>query len=622
MLDALRQAAGGTVSKILMGILVISFGIWGVAGRMVNDFGAATLARVGSQEITVPEFARAQEEYQSLAQQSGRQITPDQVLDQLLLSAALDDEAHRANLGVSEDHIAQSIAKDPRFHGQGGAFDRNVFQAVLQNSGLNRDDYVRNVRKNMVRQQIASSVGTGIAVPEPLVQALYRYQNEERTISFITVDAAAIDPVGTPDAKTLQAYFDENKEQFRAPEYRKLGLLVVDPSTLADPKAVKEEDVAAEYQRRKDFFTSPERRHVEQIRFATPDAAEQALKKAEAGTDFAALAKDAGMKPEDVDLGMKTEAEFLDPAIAKAAFAAKPNTVVPVLKDALQPSLIRVTEVAPGSVTALQEVAPRLRQDLATRAARSRVQDLFNQIEDERAGGSTLEEVGKKISVPYRVIPAVAADGTSPDGAKVELPAQAQLLKGAFDSDVGVDNNAIRAGDEGYVFYDVLETEPAHDRKLEEVRDRVVKAWQAQETETRIAEKTEALLGRLQKGEALAALAAEIGKPVQTDEHVKRGTSATGLSANAVAQAFAGPQGHVADADSDTPPARILLKVDLVTVPAYFAEASDAQAIKTQLADALRSDVLQSFNRQLLQSRSTSVDNNVFAQLTGASQSR
>jgi peptidyl-prolyl cis-trans isomerase D len=621
MLDRLRQGAGGPVAKILMGILVISFGIWGVAGRMTN-FGVDTLARVGDQRITVADFQRTEQQLQRLAEQTGRQPDPRQVLDQMLLNAALDDEAHNFNLGVSDQHAAAEIARDQSFKGADGTFDENHFQLLLKNAGIDPDHYVTGIKKDLVRQQMTGSIAAGIEVPQPILEALYRYQNEERTVSYVVVDASAITPVGTPDDAALKAYFDANKEKYRAPEYRKLGLLVVDPAKLADPKAVADADVAAEYEKRKASYTRPERRHIQQIHFSGKEAAEAALTKLQGGADFAQVAQENGVSPADLDLGMKSKAEIIDPKVADAAFAAQPNTVVPVLDSSLGPTIVRVTEVEAGSVTPLAEVAPRLKQDLATRAARDHVRTFYDQVEDERAGGATLEEVAKKLSLPYRVVDAVAQDGTAPNGSPVaDLPVKDPLLKEAFDSDVGVENNAVRGNDDSFVFYDVLEVTPTRDRALDEVKTAVVGDWAAQETQNRVAEKAEALLGRLQKGEALATIAAEIGKPVQAAEHVKRGDPA-GLSAGAAKEAFAGPEGHVGNAESDAPPARILFKVDRVIAPAYFAEAADSKYIKQQFTQALTKDIVESYNRQVLQGRDTRIDNNVFAQITGNNQAQ
>ncbi len=622
MLDRMRQGAKGWVSKFLMLLLVLSFAVWGIGG--FEGYGAGTVAKVGDEEITVPEFARVYGQFQQNAQLSGQQVKPEQVLSQLLLNAALDDEARQSNLGVSDQRVAQQIAADLTFHGPGGGIDRNRFDLLLQNAGIRSEDFVRDVRQQAVREQIASSLATGVAVPQPLVEALYRFQNEERTISFVVVDEATIEPVATPDDATLQAYFDANKERFRAPEYRKLGLLTLEPGSLADPAAITDEDVAAEYERRKPDLTRPERRRIEQIRFESREAAEQAMATVQGGMDFAALAQSRNLAPADIDLGIKTREEILDPAVAEAGFTAEPNVVVPAIEGALEPSLIRVVEIEPGSVPPLDEAAPRIREDLALRAAREKVQGLYDQIEDERAGGATLAEVAATLGLPYRTVDAVARDGTAPDGTPVPgIPAQEQLLGEAFESDVGVETSPIRdAAADSAIFFEVVEIIPERDRTLEETRAAVAAAWQAEETEKRIAERAEALLARLQQGETLQAIGAEIGKPVQTLEGVKRGAPPAGLSANAVAQAFAGPEWHVANAESDTPPDRILLRVDRVTVPAFFAEAADAQAIRTQLAGALRNDILGSFNRQLLQQRPTQVNNAAIAQLTGTPQTQ
>jgi peptidyl-prolyl cis-trans isomerase D len=478
------------------------------------------------------------------------------------------------------------------------------------------------IRQDLVREQITASVATGIDVPQPVVEALYRFQNEERTVSFITVDGSAIEPVAAPDPAALQAFFDENKEQFRAPEYRKLALLTLDPTALANPAAVTPEELAAEYERRKANFTRPERRRVEQIRFETREAAEQAMATIKAPGDFATVAASRNLAPADMDQGLKTQAEILDQAVAAAAFAAQPNVPVAVLDNAVEPSIIRVTEIEPGSVEPLEEVAERLRGEVATRLARERIQESFDKVEDERAGGATLEEIAKTQSLQFRLVDAVAKDGTAPDGSPVELPVKDQLLTEAFESDIGVENNPIRGPGESYVFFEVVETIPARDRTLEEAREQVVSAWTAAETEKRVNDRANTLFGRLQNGEALPALAAEIGQPVQTIERVRRGPPPAGLSANAAAQAFAGPEGHVANAEGDTPPARILLRVDRVTSPAYFAEAADAQAIKRQLGEALRNDVLQSYHRQLLQERPTRINNQTYAQITGNNQAQ
>jgi peptidyl-prolyl cis-trans isomerase D len=230
--------------------------------------------------------------------------------------------------------------------------------------------------------------------------------------------------------------------------------------------------------------------------------------------------------------------------------------------------------------------------------------------------------VADKMSLPYRVAEAVSRDSKTPEGGQLtDLPGGAQLVAEAFESDVGVENSPLRGEGDSWVFYEVLEVTPERDRTLDEVRSEATSAWAAAETRNRIAARADALFERLKSGEPLATLAAEIRKPVQKIASMKRGEPPPELGTNAAAQAFAGPKGHVANAEGEGA-SRILLQVDDVVVPAFLAASADAASIKEQLAPAFLNDVIASYNQQVLQSRETRVNNAAFQQLTGRLQTQ
>jgi len=340
----------------------------------------------------------------------------------------------------------------------------------------------------------------------------------------------------------------------------------------------------------------------------------------QAGEAFDVVA--TATKKEVTDLGVKTKAEVLDPAVAEAAFKAEANKPVLVTEGALQPSVALVTSIEPETVTSLAEATPEIRKDLAVQAASDKAPDLYDKIEDERAGGATLEEAAAKLKLPYRVIDAISADLKAPDGKLVEgIDNGAAVMKEAFESDVGVENSAVRGSGESWTFFEVLGITPARDRTLDEVHKDVVAAWTAAETQKRIGELADSLFTKLKGGATLASLATEINKQVQTLEGVKRNASMPPLTENAVNQAFAGPEGHVANAEGDGN-AHILLKVDKVTAPAFFADAADSKAIQEQVSQALRNDLLTTYNRQLLASRSTTINDAAYRQITGQSQTQ
>ena len=632
MLDSMRQAASGWTAKVLLGLLIGSFAIWGISGQFFG-YGTGTVATVGQSEVTAISFDRAlRQRMLALGQQLQRGVSleqaralgiPEQVLAELVGQAALDDQTRLFNLGISQDMLAREIAANPNFQGIGGTFDRSQFQAVLRNARTTETDYIRDLKGSILRRQLAGAIAGDITAPKPLTEALYRYQNETRTISFLTVGKDAIEPVGEPDDATLFSYFDQNKGRFRAPEYRNLGIIMIDPKSVSDPDAVTAEQIKAAYDERISEFSKAERRKIQQIRYANEDAARAAMRLAETGTDIVELAKANNLTERDIALGLKAKVEIVDIAVAEAAFKAPADRIVAVYDGTLGPALIKVSEIEAGFVTPFTEVQDRLRREIAEQAAGNKVLDLFDTIEDERAGGSTLAEIAANLNLDYQKVDAVAADGSAPDGSLVTgLPEQQALLIDAFQSDIGVENDALRSGSEGYVFYEVLDITDDRDRTLDEARSDVVAAWQAEEISARVGARSEDLLARMKAGVTLSAIASDIGVQVKVATDIKRSGDAKGLSANAVAQAFAGPEGHLANAEADDGPERLIVRVEAISAPAFFAQSQDAEFITTRLGQAMQNDILQAYSGHLLNQRKTTVNSAVYQQLVGQTQQR
>ncbi len=624
MLDSIRKASGGLTAKIFLGILVLSFLFWGISSQFFG-YGTGTVARVGDAEVTAQEFNTAlRQRMLDLGRRIGRGVSleqaramglPQQVLSELVAEAALNDQAGRFNLGVSEDRLAQAIADDPSFRGVGGSFDRQRFQGILRNLGINEDTFIGQVRDRIVRRQLATAIAGDVKAPSAMVEAYYRYGNETRTISYITLDESFAGTITDPGDAALKEYFDQNKDIFGAPEYRVLGYVSLQPEALADPASVADTDVRASYDARIAEFTRAERRRILQIRYDTTEEAQSALDALGAGGTFTDLLAAKNLSESDVDLGLKTRAEIIDQRVAEEAFGGPANSLIKVLDAALGPAVIKITQVEDGSVDPFEAVSDQLRTELAQRDAADAILDMYDKIEDDRAGGATLAEIGGKIGLDYKTIGGVASDGGMRGGASsVGIPGFAAMVADAYQSDVGVENDPVRAGEDAWTFYEVLEIVPARDQALEEVRTEALAAWRLEETAASLGERAEALTDRLKGGETMAEIAAELGTTVSIAESLKR-QGESPLSNNARAQAFAGPLGHVANSEGDTAPTRILLKVDNVTAPAFFGESSDAKTIRTQLEQSLTTDILQAYNSDLMQTRDPFINNAVYSQL-------
>src|SRR5437588_8063893 len=81
MLRGMRKASsnwlGKTIMAGVMGVLIISFGIWGIAD-IFRGFGQSTLATIGRTEISTDSFRQLYtEKLQQIGRQFGRPLSPD-----------------------------------------------------------------------------------------------------------------------------------------------------------------------------------------------------------------------------------------------------------------------------------------------------------------------------------------------------------------------------------------------------------------------------------------------------------------------------------------------------------------------------------------------------------------
>src|SRR3984893_8495977 len=229
MLRGMRKASSNWLGKIIMatvmGVLIISFGVWGIA-NIFRGFGQSTLATVGHTEISITDFRQLYtEKLQHIGRQFRRPLPADQarafgldrqLLQQTIAEAALDEEARRLGLGQSDAETMRLIFSDPNFKGLNGNFDPNRFQATIRQFGFTEQRYIADQRRVSLRRQIAGTVSAGLEPAKVLIEALSRFQNEQRSIEYVKLDTAQAGTIDPPSAEALAAYFDEHKTQFRA----------------------------------------------------------------------------------------------------------------------------------------------------------------------------------------------------------------------------------------------------------------------------------------------------------------------------------------------------------------------------------------------------------------------
>ncbi len=625
-LDTLRKGTARILGLILVGLLVISFAVWGIAD-VFTGYGAQTLIRVGDTQLNSQDYMRAQQEVlRAMSAQAGRSLSLQEaralgldarVLERLVGGAAVDTHAKHLGLAVSDAALLDQIMKDPAFKDGLGNFSPAAFAQALRNVGLNEQGYLHSMRETNLRRQLLTTIGEVAESPKVLLDALNRFNSETRILRYVLVPESAAGTVSEPTEEDLKRYYDNNQAKFTQPEYRKLGILAVTPETVKDQVNITENDLKATYEATKEQFGSPERRQLEQIAFPDNDAAKAAYEKIQSGTDFVEIAKTQGLNESDIDLGKVTRGELADLVIAEAAFTLEKDKVSEPLTGKLgSVVLLRVTAIEPGKSLTYEEAKADIEKKLLKDRAGGTIFDLHDKIEDELASGAQLAEIADKLKLTYQSIDQVDRQGKQPDGSTVTLPAQKELLNAAFATDTGVENDPIDAKDEGVIWYEVLGITPEQRKPFDQVKDEVAKLWRTDEMRNRAATYGQELVDSLTGGKTLEDLGKELNTEVLTSDALKRDGITVNVLPPTVAQAFTLPEGGYGSAASGIGEGRIVFKVDKVNPPTTLQE-NEITRLKQQIGLLISEDAIAEYFSALESRYGVSINEQALVKLVG-----
>jgi peptidyl-prolyl cis-trans isomerase D len=352
--------------------------------------------------------------------------------------------------------------------------------------------------------------------------------------------------------------------------------------------------------------------------FPNTEEAMAARSRIASGLSFEDLAKERGLNPSDVDLGMITKSAIIDSAIASAAFSLPSGEVSQPVQGRFGVALVKIGKIEPGLEPSYESIASNLKKEIATERARTKVAELRDKMEDERGGGASVIEAAQKLGLTAATIDAVDRSGRQPNGQPVgNIPRGLDVVSQAFNSDVGVDNDPISFNG-GSVWYDVLGITPSRERTLDEVKDQVEARWREDQIASRLRTKATEMVQKLEQGGNLADEAAAVGSKVETASGFRRDASLPGVPASAISAAFRTAKDGVGQTAGAGPSEWIVFRVTDVSVPPVDLASDDMKKLKETLQRGLTDEQIGQYVAKLETDIGTTINQAAFAQVTGA----
>ncbi|RBP77260.1 SurA N-terminal domain-containing protein [Marinobacter nauticus] len=554
MLQDIRDNAQSTIAKVIVGLLIISLSIWGMDAIIGGFTGEPEVATVNGQDITEREFLRTvqMESQQRLMQMEN----PDQslldedqirrdVLDALIREAVLTQDAQSQGLELTDADIDSLITQMPQFQVD-GQFNRDRFVATVRNLGMGVAEFRESMRKNYVVNQIRAAIAqTGVVAPENAAHLL-AIQNQTRDFRVLTLDGSSVQGQVDVTEADVQAYYDENRDQFRQPEQVDAAYITLSQGALAESIEVAEDELRTYYEERAEEYAREERRAAH-ILVEAGDEGQATLatiqQRLEEGESFAVLAEeysvDTVSAQEGGDLGFAGRGVY-DEAFEDALFGLEEGEVSGPVETSFGLHLIKLEEVRRSDVPAFDELREDLRLELARTKASERFAEVRSQLADAAYAADDLAGPAEELGLEIRVV-----EGVSRDGGAAPFD-HAGLVRQLFSEDVlegGYNTELIDVGDNVSVVARVREYHEPRQLELADVEPEIRRILERTETRDALAARVDELVAQLESGTSADELGA--GEWQQFED---QGRSVSGLSPRVVQEVFS-----MARPDGDSP---------------------------------------------------------------------
>jgi peptidyl-prolyl cis-trans isomerase D len=599
MLAVIRAFAKSWVAAILIGLLILSFAVFGV-GDVFKTRAQNEVVLAGSRSVSTAEFrAEFDRAKQNLEQQNGQQISNELAVenrfDSRVLEMLADREAMAAlmekmGLRPADALITREIQKIPAFFDQvSGRFDKRLYEEALARNNLTTTQFEQSVRDDIAQSHLATGLVDGLRPPRAYGALAVVFAQESRDLAVFNVGPGAVEPPKPPTDAQLTEFMKANAERLMRPEFRILSVVRFSSAQVADRVQVSEADILKQFNFRKDALNQPETRSLVQVPARDAGTARSVADRLAKGEDPAAVARSAGVEP--VLYAEKPRTAVVDAKVGEAAFAMSRGEVRTIQGD-LGLAVVKVTGITPGRTVTLQEIRPMLEAEARKTAAAEKVYAISQTYDDAHAAGANLDEAAAKAGVPVTTLGPVAEQGFDQTGRPVAGLSE-RLVQTAFRLPEGGESQIEEESPGESFVVRVDKVIPRALPPLAEVRQPLTGAWMNQEMAKRLRARAEALAERVRKGEDLNAVAASIGARTARLPGLTRQDATQGgpLSQEGFAQAFGTAKDGVFLAANPTAFAVTVGKVEAIAPPSAAENARSVEQVRPQLGMTLFSEI-------------------------------
>lgn len=379
MLQDIRDNSQGIIAKVIIGLIVAIFVLFGAESIIGGFVAAPSVATVNGEEITESQL---QIEMQTLlgslgvgAENLDQSLVEQLAVNQLVEETLLRQSTSRLGMSVSESRIDEALIANTNFQ-INGVFDPEFALRTMNTQGFSVGSYRDALKERMLLGQLVNAFSSSNFVTESELSKLAALDLQSRSFRYLSI---------TPGTRTLSmaitdeqisAYYQANQSQFTAAETVEVDYVLLDRAALMSEVSVDQSLIEKQYEEERAVFEGSAERRASHILFETSslidksqafEAASAALKRLEAGELFSDLAlelsSDIVSARDGGDIGYSGGDAFPE-EIELALTELKVDEISSPIVTDFGVHLVRLTEDNTKVFTPLEEVEDRIERDL------------------------------------------------------------------------------------------------------------------------------------------------------------------------------------------------------------------------------------------------------------------
>ena len=514
MLQDIRDNSQGLIAKIIVGVIIAVFALFGV----MRSTTLPGVAEVNGQEISEAQLQNNTQQLlnsigagiDSIDQDLLEQIALNQLIEQIILLQS----AEEASMVISSNEIDRQMLETVSFQ-IGGVFNPDLAVRTLAGQGYSVASYREFLRQQLVLSQIANAYSSSNFVTEAELNRLAELSGQTRDFRYISVILGARTLGLAISDDQIAAYYESNKEDFIDEESLVVRYVILDKDEISEEIEVDEIELKAQYEsEREEYEGSSEKRAAHILFEVGADLAEadvltlarETQQRILEGEDFEALAlefsSDIASAEEGGDIGY-TDGSAFPSEIEEALEILAVNEVSDPIITEFGVHLVKLTEDSVNSFQPYEEVVDRIERDKKSAEIELIYAERLQNLSNLAFETGDLLTISEELNLPILQSEPIGRSGGS------AIFSNQELIAAAFSDEVLMDGNnsdVVELGTGQAVVLRIQEFNEAAVPTLEEVQPEIAVIIRTEMERAEVQKVGENLLDATERGEGLDEL--------------------------------------------------------------------------------------------------------------------